>query len=135
MGMKLLKGRWLPSLPEGTRGVMLINTSLANEWFGEENPVGRSIKIDTERSWQVIGVVSDIRETLRDEKLWPQYYYPVWQDSNPMPIISLIANSSIEPTPALIQSIRNAIHDVEPQVGLRAPVELEEAARSQINKE
>jgi len=52
-----------------------------------------------------------------------------------LPIISLIANSSIEPTPALIQSIRNAIHDVEPQVGLRAPVELEEAARSQINKE
>jgi predicted permease len=135
MGMRLLKGRWLPSRPEGSHGVILINESMANEWFGAENPVGRSMKIDTDHSWQVIGVVSDVRENLRDQKPWPQYYYPVWQGSNPMPIISLIVKSSIKPTPALIQSIRKAIHDVEPQAGLRTPVELEEAARSQVNKE
>ncbi len=135
MGLKLLKGRWLPSRPEGLYGVMVINESMANAWFGNKNPIDQSVKIDDERSWQVIGVVSDVREDLRDQKPWPQYYYPVWQDSNPMPIISMIVNASIKPTPALIQSISKAIHDVEPNAGLRAPVQLEEAARAQISKE
>jgi putative ABC transport system permease protein len=134
MNMKLLKGRWLPSRPEGSHGVMVINESMANEWFGVEDPIGRGIKIDGERSWQVIGVVSDVRDLLR-ATAGPKYYYPVWQDSDRMPVISLIVNSSIKPTPALIQSIRKAIHDVEPQAGVRVPVELEEAARAQINKE
>jgi putative ABC transport system permease protein len=135
MGMKLLKGRWLPSRPEGSAGVMLINASLASKWFGKEEPIGRSIMIPPGKSWEVIGVVSDIREQIRSKDPRPQYYFPNWQDSNQSDVISLMLDLSVKPSTALIQSIRKAIHDVEPQVGVRVPVELEERARMEISKE
>ena len=138
MGMKLLKGRWLPSRPEGSPGVMVINASLASKWFGADDPIGRSIKIETgqtKQSWEVIGVVSNIREKLRSKDPQPQYYYPNWQDSGGEDAISLMLELSIKSSSALIQSIRKAIHDMEPQAGVRVPVELEEAARKEINKE
>jgi predicted permease len=135
MAMKLLKGRWLPSRPEGLSGVMLINASLASKWFGAEDPIGRSIKIETGKSWEVIGVVSDIRDQLRKKDPQPQYYFPNWQDSNRSDVISLMLDLSVKPSPALIQSIRKAIHNVEPQAGVRVPVELQERARMEINKE
>jgi putative ABC transport system permease protein len=135
MGMKLLKGRWLPSRPEGSTGVMLINASLASKWFGAENPIGRSIQVQNGKFWEVIGVVYDIRERLRSKDSQPQFYFPNWQNSIRMDSISLMLDLSIKPTSALVQSIRKAIHDIEPRAGVRAPVELEERARMEINKE
>jgi putative ABC transport system permease protein len=135
MGMKLLRGRWLPSHPMGSPGVMIINASLASKWFGAGDPIGRSIKIETGQSWEVIGVVSDIREQIRSKDPQPQYYYPNWQDSGEKDALSLMLDLSIKPSAALIQSIRKAIHDMAPQAGVRVPVELEEAARKEFNKE
>ncbi len=135
MGMKLMKGRWLPAHPEGLFGVMIINESLAGKMFGAADPIGRNITIGDKQSWEVIGVVSDIRTKLRSKDPQPQYYFPNWQDRNPTDALSLMLDLSIKPSAGLIQSIRKAIHDVEPLAGVRVPVELEEAARAEINKE
>lgn len=135
MGIRLLKGRWLPSRPEGSSGVVLISASMSKEWFGKENPIGRSINLGSKRPWEVIGVVSDIRDEIRSKEGRPQFYYPNWQDTYRADVISLRLDLSVAPTPALTRTIRRAIHDVDPHIGVRTPVELERAARAQINRE
>lgn len=135
MGIRLLKGRWLPVRPEGSSGVVLINASMSKEWFGTDNPIGRIINLGSKRQWEVIGVVSDIRDDLRSNERRPQFYYPNWQDTNRSDVISLRLDLSTAPTPVLTRTIRKAIYDVNPQIGVRAPVELEKAAREQINRE
>ena len=135
MGMKLLKGRWLPSRPEGSTGVMLINEALAATWFGSEDPIGRSVQIQKGKPWEVIGVVNDIRERLRSRDSRPQFYFPHWQNPIGMDSMSLMLDLSVKPTSSLEQSIRKAIYAIEPRAGVRAPVELEERARMEIDKE
>jgi putative ABC transport system permease protein len=134
MGMKLKNGRWLPSHPEGSPGVMLINQSMADQWFGKEDPVGRIIAIEPGSAWEVIGVVGNIREELRSNEAKPQFYFPIWQ-ANRSDVITLMVDASLQPSAAFIQSIRKAIHEVDPRVGVRMPIELEKAARWQMNDE
>jgi putative ABC transport system permease protein len=135
MGLRLLKGRWLPSRPEGTIGVMVINASMARKWFGKEDPVGRRIKITQKTSWIVLGVVSDIRIDIRSKNIRPQYYFPTWQIVYPRDVFSLLLDLSVQPSSGLIQSVRKAIHEVDPQAGVRMPMELEKEARKEINTE
>lgn len=135
MGLKLLQGRWLPSRPEGSGGVMVINESMAEKWFGKQNPIGRKIRIAQRTSWVVLGVVSDFRVDIRSKSVQPQYYFPSWQIVYPRRALSLLLDFSVEPSPALLQSVRKIIHQVEPLAGVRTPVDLEKEAHRAINKE
>jgi len=71
-GIKLKRGRWLKQ-PMGNE--VLVNESLAHAlWPGMENPVGQFIRMvggnaaagSGWKGWEVVGVVGDIRSTLRD---------------------------------------------------------------------
>jgi putative ABC transport system permease protein len=61
MGVQLLEGRWLGAqhgLNEPP--ALLVNRTLARQFFGAQTPLGQSVKIGG-RTWHVVGVVEDVR--------------------------------------------------------------------------
>lgn len=129
--LHLLKGRWLPEA--GTEPIVVLNASMARLWFGDEDPIGRTL-VFKEKAWTVIGLVADVRDELRGASL-PQFYMPHWLDDGRMRVLSLLVDCSLKPNAALLLQLRQAVHDVEPRAGVRAPMELETVAENQLDKE
>jgi putative ABC transport system permease protein len=134
LGLNLLKGRWLPERKEGGSGVMVINQTMAREWFGTEDAIGRKVDVDLGAPWEVIGLVGDVRAAVREPGK-PQFYYPYWQDPDVSDVLSLLLDCGRRLTPVQIDSVRKAIHEVDPRLGVRVPVDLEEVARFQSARE
>jgi putative ABC transport system permease protein len=74
IGAHLLAGRWLDSR-DARRAPrsMLINQSLATAFFGQQNPLGQTIRIGP-LGWQVVGLVADIKSRGLDRDADPQAY-------------------------------------------------------------
>lgn len=83
------------------------------------------------QDWEVIGLIAEARNQLRQPP-GPQIYFPSWQDSSRSDVVTLLLNLSTRPTPALLESIQKAIHTVEPAVGVRTPIDLEQQAKAQL---
>jgi predicted permease len=83
----LIKGR-IEDLFSGPN-VMVLSESLAEKYFGQENPLGKTITLNEEYDFQVVGVMKDIphNSTIRFEawvplefgnKLWRPNYTKTW---------------------------------------------------------
>jgi hypothetical protein len=76
MGMPLLKGRDIADTdtPDSQR-VVVVSKHLAEGIFGEENPIGQTVKIGwTDDIYEVIGVIDNARiEGVRSNVTWAMY--------------------------------------------------------------
>jgi putative ABC transport system permease protein len=89
MRIPLLRGRPFTDLDNETGpGVAIISESLAREYFGNENPIGRSIHADmnslnrnleADKVREIVGIVSDIRMEFRAAAM-PIMYVPYRQN-------------------------------------------------------
>jgi len=84
MGISLLKGRGLSDQDTANSlGVVVINQTLARKYWGDENPLGKSLKLDSRSSaspWlTVIGVVGDVRQSELRADPAPEMYIPYTQ--------------------------------------------------------
>jgi putative ABC transport system permease protein len=60
LGIVVLQGQTFAA--EDESGVMMVNDRLARQFWGEQSPVGRRFRIDSDEPWRtVVGVVSDVR--------------------------------------------------------------------------
>lgn len=84
LGLRLLAGRWFGShdTPESP-GVVVINQTLAQRWFGTTNATGKRIKWgmpSNSSPWiEIIGVVSDVKEKTLDKPALPHTYESILQ--------------------------------------------------------
>jgi len=60
LGVDLVAGRWLENRPEGALPTVVVNRAYARRFFGEQNPVGATLRWGTMGLFQVVGVVEDI---------------------------------------------------------------------------
>lgn len=134
LGLRLLRGRWLPERPQGAAKVLVLNATMAKAWFGDEEALGRRIEVEAGDPWEVIGVVADVRNQGR-RRPGPEFYHPYGQDVGRSDVLTLLLDCAPRPGAALLQAVRRAIHDVEPLAGVRPPVILEEAAREEMAPE
>jgi putative ABC transport system permease protein len=84
LGARLLEGRWLTEADgAGQPKVMLVNRSLATRYFGSASPVGALVRLyrqtDVEQTWQIVGVVNDLRQARLDEEPFPLMYIDIRQ--------------------------------------------------------
>jgi len=114
MGIPLIRGR-----PFGERdatsvaGVAIINEALAREYFSNEDPLGQSITVDN-RTWEIVGIVGDIRLRGLAENVHPLFYRPQSSGSVHWNIrANLVVRTSVDPR-GIAQSIREAIRGVDP---------------------
>ena len=76
---KLLRGRtFLDSEDLSKPPVVVINKTLANKYFPNEDPIGQRIgdtELNPKSLKEIIGVVDDIREGSLEAEIWPAAYY------------------------------------------------------------
>ncbi|HET9743122.1 MAG TPA: ABC transporter permease [Terriglobales bacterium] len=107
---------------------VVVNRSFANTYFGQESAIGHHLQMDATSfplSGQIVGVVGDSREQGLNTEPMPTVY---WCMSAPMPDPYFLARTKTSPMVAA-NTIRQAIHRVEPSRSVFAMSTLEEHLR------
>jgi macrolide transport system ATP-binding/permease protein len=115
---KLLRGRYFTEAEDASKPrVVIINQTLAKQYFPGEDPVGKKIG-DTELSpksiTEIVGVVDDVKDGSLDSSIWPAVYYPFNQSSDTY--FSVVARTS-QAEESLLPTLVSAIHEIDPGIG------------------
>jgi putative ABC transport system permease protein len=118
-GIPILKGRTFDRRDKpGAPGVIIINAALADQYFPNENPLGKRLYLlepregSVDARWEIVGIVGNVHQHGLTEPVQPCVYRPlsysfIWHGGN------LIIRSANEPD-ALVRSVRQAVLDVDP---------------------
>jgi putative ABC transport system permease protein len=86
MGIRVVSGRAFDQNDDAGRPrVLLVNEALARRDFPGEDPVGRFVYVGRDSEpWQIVGVVSDVRQFGQDQEPRPQIFadFRQWPDSD-----------------------------------------------------
>jgi putative ABC transport system permease protein len=111
-GLTLVRGRWLPAKRnDGTE--VVINETLAKKRFGKEDPIGQMISIVEDRPWQVVGVVRDIRQSVRSAPGLHVYCSDWWWTPN---LNTVVLRLDHDPDKAFVGTVRKAVFDFDPRL-------------------
>jgi putative ABC transport system permease protein len=88
MGIRLQRGRVFGDQDNASEPfVVIVSQTLANEFFPNEDPVGKRInlaQLGSPADWaEIVGVVGDVMQGVPGEPLVPQFYYSWLQQSSP----------------------------------------------------
>ena len=79
LGIRVTEGREFgPGDSEGSPKVVVVNEGFARHFFQARNPVGRSVQIQGS-DWEIVGVVSDVRDYALRRAPRRSFYIPVFQ--------------------------------------------------------
>jgi putative ABC transport system permease protein len=83
IGIPMLRGRsFTPSDTADSPWVVVINDSMARQYWGAENPIGRRLHFGAETWRTVVGVVGDVLHEGLDGETKPEMYVPMEQAPN-----------------------------------------------------
>ena len=133
-----LRGRaFTPADISSAARVAVISRSLAEQYFGDEDPLGQYLDLPdlaktpallADTRFSVIGVVEDVRNQGPSERPWPGVYLPTTitaPGNSPRRIVVRAAGDAASVLPALERAVREINRDV----AVRSGVTLEEALK------
>jgi putative ABC transport system permease protein len=125
MRIPLRAGRYLDQRDaKGTPVVVMINETMARQYYGNTNPVGRQFKLGPADSpvplKEIVGVVADVKQYTLDEETRPAVYQPVLQQDTGLIVpmyraLSYVVRTRMAPA-SLSASIRTAVRAVDPRL-------------------
>ncbi len=119
LGTSLLKGRDFQDSDTGTSPpVTIINNTMAGKFWPGENAIGKQLGLLDPKYpvMTVIGIVADVKHTSLREIPGPEMYVPYTQKPwRPMSQMQFAVRAIGEPT-AATESVRAAIHSVDPDL-------------------
>jgi len=123
MGVPLLEGRVFDSTDTASSPpAVIINQTMARQFFAGASPLGRRIKYGTLASrapWMtIVGVVADSRRTGFESAVRPETYLPSSQ--GPDSVATLVVRTKGDPL-ATLPSVRGIVRELDPSVALQAP--------------
>lgn len=118
MGTRLLNGRAFDQTDQ-TNGpaVVLISETMAHRFWGQENPIGRVVHLNSasNRDCRIVGIVEDAPINEIGERREPYLYLPYWR--NPTDNMTFVIETDGSPL-SLAQPIRRKLislsHDLDP---------------------
>ena len=116
MGVPMLRGRTFGRQDTAAgEPVAIVNRTLAKKLFGEEDVVGRSLRIGRENpvNLTIVGVAGDGKYADLEETPQPYLYLPLAQDGQSE--VTLIVTTAGDPG-ALLQPARKALREVDPNI-------------------
>ncbi|HJU44689.1 MAG TPA: ABC transporter permease [Vicinamibacterales bacterium] len=116
MGIPLLAGRPLTARDDAkSQPVVIINRRLARQVFGDENPIGRRVRVGNaaQLQFEVIAVVGDERHAGVATEATPSFFVPFRQVPNTRDL-AIIVRSSSDAVPGL----RDIVRRVDPDMPL-----------------
>jgi len=117
--------------------VMIVSAELARRWFGQRNPLGRSITTEwtfTPRSpatRAIVGVVEDVAQLGPAEPVESQIYIP--HEQSPFPSLALVVRTTGSPE-GLFRGIRELVWDREPRAVLGDSITLRQALSTSLRQ-
>lgn len=131
MGIRLVRGRFFDETDVADApGVALVSETFAREHWGDEDPIGKRVKVFLE-DWpwlEVVGVVGDVMQLGLKEAPFPKIYFPhaqAFQTAYVSPQnMHLVVRTAGDPA-ALVSPVRDhvwAVNDTVP-FGLIAPMD------------
>jgi predicted permease len=125
LGIRLISGRtFAESDNDKAPEVVLVNQTLARQYWGDQDPVGKRISFSKGEKWtKVIGVVGDVKEYGPERPAGDEMYLAAAQ--NPAPGSVLIRTNRDAMT--LANQVRRAIGEVDPQTAIPVVETLEQA--------
>jgi putative ABC transport system permease protein len=112
MGISLLQGRAFSELDtRGQPGVMVISECMARRFWPGDNPLGQRVRVGVEffgiptDDYEIVGIVSDVRQSIFDEPE-PQMYVPYEQQA--WPFMSFALRASGDPL-SLVEAVRREV--------------------------
>ncbi|MGD0629459.1 MAG: ABC transporter permease [Terracidiphilus sp.] len=121
MGIGLLRGRSFDNGDdEHGRDVAVISESTARKFWPNQDPIGRTFRMETEkeRKLEVVGIASDVEATSRgDGKGRPYFYLPYAQHVKGNSFMTLQLKVHGDPL-AFTATVEKAVHELAPQLPL-----------------
>ncbi|HYL06229.1 MAG TPA: ABC transporter permease [Thermoanaerobaculia bacterium] len=116
LGIRIERGRGLESGDrDGAPRVAVLGHALADQLFGQEDPIGRRIAVGSAQPpvWRtVVGVIADVRDMALDQDPGDAVWLPL--DQEPALAGSLLLRSR-RPPGQLTAAVRTIIRDVDPR--------------------
>ena len=111
MGIPLLRGRDFTEADRpGAPPVVIVDEQLANQYFPNENPVGRVID-HFGQGLTIIGVAGSIHQMELGAPYKAVVYYPLYQQ--PFPTAAIVLRTTVSPD-AVVPAVREAVRSVDP---------------------
>jgi putative ABC transport system permease protein len=118
MGIPLLRGRDFTDAdgPVPAQPVMIISQATAKKFWGDEDPIGRTLRrsADPSTAFTIVGVVGDVRSTVLTQES-PALYYPT--AARVAPLMDVVVRTSGEPE-SLLPGIRQKVHELDGELAL-----------------
>jgi len=139
LGIRIKEGRAFNEQDRaGQPRVLLINESLARREFPNRNPIGETAYLRRDSTpWQIIGVVHDVRQFAFDRPAEPQVFadFRQWPGVNPIGDTPNYFAVRTKGDPlSIVPAVRNAVHTIDPQVGLYNVATLEQIVANSISR-
>jgi len=116
---RLLRGRFFTEDDDFSRpGVAVINQTLAQRYFREQDPIGQKIA-DEEGGrpsvWEIVGVVEDVHEGPLDMEAKPTEYFPINQSQDHS--FSLAVRTSSRDPAKMLPLLVNKLNEIDAKLG------------------
>ena len=121
MQTKILQGRaFLESDSETAQRVAVVNETMANRYWPNENPIGKRFHAGSAESppWEVVGVAQNGKYLLVIEAPLPYFYVPLAQNYASMRILQL--RTSVPPE-SLSARLEREVHSLDPDIPVSEP--------------
>jgi predicted permease len=131
IGALLLHGRDIDARDrQHSPKVALVNTTMAQFYFGKQSPIGRYLELDSVR-YEIVGVVADVID--HDLRATParRFYIPMAQYPNPTQRVNFEIMTALEPA-QLATPIHHAIRAANGSVDVISQLPLQELMRRSI---
>jgi putative ABC transport system permease protein len=137
MRIPLLRGRFISSADRaGGHRVAVINQALAEKHFGNDNPIGRRIRVSQgDNAWrEVVGVVGNVKQEGLDEKPRAQVYEPYLQHPY-FGEFSLVVRTQTAESTAVVPHVRSVLRSLASELPLSDVRTLDEVVASTVTSQ
>ena len=120
MNIPLLQGRYFTAQDNAqSMPVVIVNESMARQYWPGQQALGRRLKLGDPTEdvpwFQIVGIVTDVRQMGLDVPVKAEMYFPYQQITDqPWFIPRDLAIRTVGDTSALVNSVRQAIREVDP---------------------
>jgi predicted permease len=140
MGVPLLRGREIDvrDTVSSTR-VAVVNSTFAEHFFKDQNPVGRSISFDDAsadaEALEIVGVVDDMKQGDARDKATPAVYRPILQvGDQPAYMVTLHVRTASDPSPITPQ-VRQMINQIDDKLPIFGVETMQDQLRDNLSQE
>ena len=116
MGIRLISGReFAEQDSQNAPSVIVINEAMAKQFWPNEDPLGKRIKIgfsNSDNPWlTIVGIAQDVKQGGLDRRPFPTFFRPYSQAA--WPVMTVVVRTASNPG-AFINSIKQALARFEP---------------------